>query len=65
MKKKLKVTLKKSPINKIKKHKRTLKALGLTKIGKTRIFPDNNAVRGMLEQVAYMLEIEEIKGEAK
>ena len=65
MKKKLKVTLKKSPINKIKKHKRTLKALGLTKIGKTRIFPDNNAVRGMLEQVAYMLEIEEIKGEAQ
>jgi len=65
MKKKLKVTLKKSPINKIKKHKRTLKALGLTKIGKTRIFPDNDAVRGMLEQIAYMIEIEETKGEAK
>jgi large subunit ribosomal protein L30 len=63
--KKLKVTLKKSPINKIKNHKRTLKALGLTKIGKTRIFPDNAAVRGMLNQVAYMIEIEEIKRETK
>jgi large subunit ribosomal protein L30 len=65
MKKKLKVTLKKSPINKIKRHKRTLKALGLTKIGKTRIFPDNSAMRGMLEQVAYLVAIEEIKGEAE
>jgi large subunit ribosomal protein L30 len=65
MKKKLKVTLKKSPINKIKKHKRTLKALGLTKIGRTRMFPDNDAVRGMLEQIAYMVEIEETKGEAQ
>jgi large subunit ribosomal protein L30 len=65
MKKKLKVTLRKSPINKIKKHKRTLKALGLTKIGKTRVFPDNSAVRGMLEQVAYMVTVEEIHGEAK
>ncbi len=65
MKKKLKVTLKKSPINKIKKHKRTLKALGLTKIGKTRIYPDNDAVRGMLEQIAYMVEIEETNGEAE
>lgn len=63
--KKLKVTLKKSPINKIKKHKLTLKALGLTKIGKTRIFPDNDAVRGMLNQVAYMIQIEETKGETK
>ena len=63
--KKLKVTLKKSPINKIKKHKLTLKALGLTKIGKTRIFPDNDAVRGMLRQIAYMIQIEEMKSETK
>jgi large subunit ribosomal protein L30 len=63
--KKLKVTLKKSPINKIKKHKLTLKALGLTKIGKTRIFPDNDAVRGMLNQIAYMIQIEETKSETK
>ncbi len=63
--KKLKVTLKKSLIDKQKKHKLTLKALGLTKIGTTRTFPDNKAVRGMLDQVSYMVEVEEEKHEAK
>jgi len=63
--KKIKVILKKSPINKIKKHKLTLKALGLTKIGKSRIFPDNKAVRGMINRIAYMLEVKELKDETK
>ena len=58
--KKLKVILKKSPIDKIKKHKLTLKALGLRKIGKSRILPDNAAVRGMINQISYMLEVQEI-----
>lgn len=61
--KKLKITLKKSLIDKQKKHKMTLKALGLTKIGKTRIFPDNKAIRGMVNQVSYMVEVEEVKHE--
>jgi large subunit ribosomal protein L30 len=60
---KLQVTLKKSPIDKIQKHKRTLKALGLTRIGKTRIYPDNAALRGMLEQIAYMVEVKEVPDE--
>jgi large subunit ribosomal protein L30 len=63
--KKLKITLKKSLIDKQKKHKQTLKALGLTKIGKTRIFPDNDAIRGMVDQVSYMVEVEEIEHEVK
>jgi len=63
--KKIKVILKKSPVDKIKKHKLTLKALGLTKVGKSRILPNNNAVRGMLKQVAYLLQIEEIKDAPK
>lgn len=62
--KKLKVTLKKSLIDKNKDHKLTLKALGLTKIGKTRIFPDNAAVRGMINQISYAIEVEEINHEA-
>ncbi|MBN2621263.1 50S ribosomal protein L30 [candidate division WOR-3 bacterium] len=60
---KLQVTLKKSPIDKIKKHKKTLKALGLTRIGKTRIYPDNAALRGMIAQVAYMIEVKEVPDE--
>ncbi|MBA7631216.1 MAG: 50S ribosomal protein L30 [Candidatus Stahlbacteria bacterium] len=63
--KKIKVILKKSPINKIRKHKLTLKALGLTKIGKSRILPDNDAVRGMINKVSYMLEVKEINDEVK
>jgi len=63
--KKLRVTLKKSLIDKDKRHKLTLKALGLTKIGKTRFFPDNDAVRGMLNQVSYMVDVEEVKHETK
>ena len=63
--KKIKVILKKSPINKIKKHKLTLKALGLTKIGKSRILPDNKAVRGMIGKVSYMIEIQEINNEVE
>ena len=57
--KKIRVILKKSPIDKIKKHKLTLKALGLTRIGKSRIFADNKALRGMLNQIAFMVSIEE------
>lgn len=59
--KKIKVILKKSPINKIKKHKLTLKALGLTKIGKSRIFPDNDSVRGMIDKVSYLVDVQELK----
>ncbi len=59
--KKIKVILKKSPIKKIKKHKRTLKALGLSKIGKSRVFPDNKSVRGMIDQVSYLVEVQELE----
>jgi large subunit ribosomal protein L30 len=62
--KKIKVTLKKSPIDKIRKHKLTLKALGLTRIGKSRVYADSPALRGMLNQVSYMLLIEESAGTA-
>ncbi|MEO0136544.1 MAG: 50S ribosomal protein L30 [candidate division WOR-3 bacterium] len=57
--KKIKVILKKSPIDKNKKHKLILQALGLRKIGQARIFPDNPAVRGMIEKISYMIEVEE------
>ncbi|MEO0095653.1 MAG: 50S ribosomal protein L30 [candidate division WOR-3 bacterium] len=57
--KKIKVILKKSPIDKCKKHKLTLKALGLRRIGQSVILPDNKAVRGMIEKIAYMIEVVE------
>ena len=55
----LKVTLVKSPIGAVPKHKRTVEALGLRKVNKTVELPDNAATRGMIKQVEYLLKVEE------
>lgn len=55
----LKIKLVKSPIGKIETHKRTVKALGLRKIGQVVEKEDNPQIRGMIKQVSYMLEVEE------
>ncbi|MBP2024925.1 50S ribosomal protein L30 [Peptoniphilus stercorisuis] len=55
----LKIKLVKSPIGKIETHKRTVKALGLRKIGQVVEHEDNPHIRGMIKQVSYMLEVEE------
>ena len=55
----LKITLVKSPIGAVPKHKRTLEAMGLTKLHKTVELPDNGATRGQIQQVGYMLKVEE------
>ena len=56
---KLKVTLVKSPIGCVLKHRRTVEALGLKKVNKTVELPDNAAVRGMVNQVSYLVKVEE------
>ena len=56
---KLKVTLVKSPIGCVPKHRRTVEALGLIKVNKTVELPDNAAVRGMVNQVSYLVKVEE------
>ena len=56
---KLKVTLVKSPIGCVPKHRRTVEALGLKKVNKTVELPDNAAVRGMVTQVSYLVKVEE------
>ena len=55
----LKVTLVKSPIGCVPKHRRTVEALGLKKVNKTVELPDNAAVRGMVNQVSYLVKVEE------
>lgn len=57
---KLKITLVKSTIGAIPKHKATVKALGLTKLNKTVEMPDNAAVRGMIDKVKHLVKVEEI-----
>ena len=56
---KLKVTLVKSPIGCVPKHRRTVEALGLKKVNKTVEVPDNAAVRSMVNQVSYLVKVEE------
>ena len=55
----LKVTLVKSPIGCIPKHKRTVEALGLKKLNKTVELPNNAATKGMIKQVEYLLKVED------
>ena len=57
---KLKITLVKSTIGAIPKHKATVAALGLNKLNKTVEMPDNAAVRGMIQQVRHLVKVEEI-----
>ncbi len=56
---KLKVTLVKSTIGAVPKHKKTVEAMGLRKLNKTVELPDNAATRGMIKQVQHLVKVEE------
>ena len=56
----LKVTLVKSTIGAVPKHKKTVEALGLKKLNKTVVLPDNAATRGMIQQVQHLVKVEEV-----
>ena len=60
MAEKLRVTLVKSPISAVPKHRATVEALGLRKLNKTVELPDNEAVRGMIWHVKHLVKVEEI-----
>ena len=55
----IKVTLVKAPIGAVPKHKKTVKAMGLTKMHKTVEMPDNAATRGMIKQVQHLVKVED------
>ncbi len=55
----IKVTLVKSPIGCVPKHRRTVEALGLKKLHKTVELPNNAATKGMIKQVEYLLKVED------
>ncbi len=56
---KIKVTLVKSPIGAVPKQRATVEALGLRKMNKTVVLPDNEAVRGMIFHVRHLVKVEE------
>lgn len=57
---KIKVTQIRSQIGHQEKHKLVVKALGLGKIGKSRIHNDNPEIRGMIEKVKFLVRVDEI-----
>ena len=56
----LKVTLIKSPIASLPKHKATVAAMDLKKVGQTVVQPDNACVRGQIFAVKHMVKVEEV-----
>jgi large subunit ribosomal protein L30 len=57
---KLKVTWKKSAINHPADQKRTIRALGLRRLGQSVEHGDSRVVRGMILKVRHLVEVEEV-----
>ena len=55
----LKVTQVKSAIGTKPKHRGTLRALGLGRIGKTNVLPDRPEIRGMIARVPHLIEVKD------
>lgn len=60
----LHVTQVKSSISHIARNRATLKALGLHGIGSSVEVPANDATRGMVRQIRFLVSVEETAGEA-
>jgi large subunit ribosomal protein L30 len=60
--KQIKVTQKKSLIGRKGEHRRTIKALGLRRINHSVVHEDSPQVRGMIHQVRYLVDVEEVSG---
>lgn len=65
MAKRLKITLVKSPIGAVPKHKATVRAMGLRKLNKTVELPDNEATRGQIQQIRHLVKVEEVSGDTQ
>lgn len=57
--KKIKVTLNKSTIGRLKRHRACVAGLGLRKISQTVEVLDTPANRGMINKISYMVSVEE------
>lgn len=58
-KKTIKITLVKSPIGYNDRQKGTVSALGLRKINQTVEHEDTPVIRGMIDKVAHLVQVEE------
>lgn len=53
------VTQIKSTIGSKPKHRGTIRALGLGRIGRSRVHEDNPVIRGMIARVDHLVEVKE------
>lgn len=58
---KIKVTLVRSPIGTIQKHRACVRGLGLRRMHHSVIVEDTPAVRGMINRVSYLLKSEVVE----
>ena len=56
----LEITLKKGLSGRVPQHRKTVRALGLTRVNKTVRLPENPASLGMVRQVGYLLEVRRV-----
>ena len=61
----VKITLRKSMIGRPEKHRRTVQSLGLRKLNRTVVLKNTPWVRGMIQKVSHLLEVEEIIDETQ
>ncbi len=57
---KINVTYKKSAIGYNKSQKRTIRALGFTKLNQIKEHDDNPVIRGMVHKVRHLVSVEEV-----
>ena len=60
MSSKLRIRYRKSAIGQSMRQKRTIRALGLHRLGQVVEQEDSAAIRGMLNKVAHLVEVEEV-----
>jgi large subunit ribosomal protein L30 len=58
----IKITQEKSSIRTLLKHRRTLEALGLRRINHSVVHEDTPQIRGMVDQVRYLVRVESETG---
>lgn len=56
----IKIKLVRSTIGAIPKHRKTIEALGLRKLNSSVVKQDNDATRGMVNQVSHLVTVEEV-----
>jgi large subunit ribosomal protein L30 len=60
---KIKITQVRSTIGRIERQKRTMRALGIKKIGSSVVRPDTQCIRGMINTVKHLVTTESVDGE--